>query len=65
VRRPAGDRLSYGWDFTDEAGAHVPDGVYCLVLEGTLFWGSNVRYEAVLDMANLQPGPVAVEEIRS
>lgn len=65
MRRPAGDRLSYGWDFTDEAGAHVPEGVYCLVLEGTLFWGSNVRYEAVLDMANLQPDPVAVEEIRS
>lgn len=54
---PAGGRLSYGWDFTDEAGARVPDGVYRLVLEGTLFWGSNVRYEAVLDMANLQPGP--------
>lgn len=62
---PAGGRLSYGWDFTDEAGARVPDGVYRLVLEGTLFWSSNVRYEAVLDMANLQPGPVAVEEIRS
>lgn len=62
---PVGGRLSYGWDFTDEDGARVPDGVYRLVLEGTLFWGSNVRYEAVLDIANLRPGAVVVEEIRS
>lgn len=62
---PAGGRLSYGWDFTDEAGNRVPDGTYRLVLEGTLFWGSSVRYEAILDMADLRPGPVAVEEIRS
>lgn len=62
---PAGGRLSFEWDFTDEGGERVPDGAYRLVFEATLFWSSNVRYEAAIDTGGLRPGPLAVGEVRS
>lgn len=62
---PMDGRLSYAWDLTDDSGARVPDGRYTIVLEATLFWASNVRYEAAVDLGRVESGDLSVTEIRS
>ena len=49
---PGQGRLTYLWDFTDELGQAVPEGVYRVYVEGTFFWESDVVYTAVIDTAN-------------
>lgn len=43
---PRAGRQSFVWDFTDSAGASVPEGTYRCYVEATLYWGSSVRYYA-------------------
>ena len=50
---PGQGRLSYLWDFTDDLGQQVPEGVYTIHVEGTFFWESDVVYTAIVDTANL------------
>lgn len=57
--------LAYAWDLADDSGARVADSTYKVVLETTLFWGSSVRYEATVDLANASAGDLDVAEMRS
>ena len=53
------------WDFTDDNGNIVAEGVYTLKLEGTLYWTSNVVYSAQIDISNLETGALSVTKVRS
>ena len=61
---PGQGRLSYLWDFTDDLGQQVPEGVYTIHVEGTFFWESDVVYTAVVDTAKLAD-EIAVEMERT
>ena len=59
---PGQGELVYVWDFTNQSGVRVPDGIYTVHVEGTFYWESDVLYTAVIDTAN--PGneiPVEME----
>ena len=62
---PSEGHLSYYWDLTDQTGNRVPDEVYTVYLEGTLFWESNVLFSAVIDTGRTEPGDLPVEMLRS
>lgn len=62
---PSAGRLTYFWDLTDQNGDRVPDGVYTVYLEGTLYWESNVLFSVVIDMQTAEPGELPVEMLRS
>lgn len=55
---PDGGKLSYAWDLRDNKGKKVQSGTYKLVLEGTLYWGSNVRYTAKINLKKAKKGKV-------
>lgn len=57
--------LAYAWDLADDSGERVTDGTYKVVFEATLFWGSSVRYEAIVDLANASADDLEVTETRS
>ena len=50
---PGQGELVYIWDFTNQVGERVPDGVYTVHVEGTFYWESDALYTAVIDTANL------------
>ena len=59
---PGQGELVYVWDFTNQSGERVPDGIYTVHVEGTFYWESDVLYTAVIDTTN--PGneiPVEIE----
>ena len=59
---PGQGELVYVWDYTNQPGERVPDGVYTIHVEGTFYWESDVLYTAVIDTTN--PGkeiPVEME----
>ena len=59
---PGQGELVYVWDYTNQPGEHVPDGIYTVHVEGTFYWESDVLYTAVIDTTN--PGkeiPVEME----
>ena len=59
---PGQGELVYVWDFTNQSGERVPDGIYTVHVEGTFYWESDVLYTAVIDTTN--PGneiPVEME----
>ena len=59
---PGQGELVYVWDFTNQSGERVPDGIYTVHVEGTFYWESDVLYTAAIDTAN--PGneiPVEIE----
>lgn len=60
---PSSGQHEFLWDLTDAYGERVPEGRYAIYLEGTLFWSSNVLYQAELDTA--LPGELTVSEARS
>ena len=62
---PSAGSLTYSWDLTDQNGDRVPDGVYTVCLEGTLYWESNVLFIAVIDTRATEPGELPVEMLRS
>ena len=53
------------WDLTDENGQRVPDGRYCIRLEGTLYWSSNVLYTGMIDLKETAPGELEITIERS
>ena len=61
---PAQGELVYVWDFTNQSGERVPEGVYTVHVEGTFYWESDVLYTAVIDTANPANG-IAVEMERT
>ena len=50
---PRPGELVYVWDFTNEAGEKVPEGIYTIHVEGTFYWESDVLYTAVIDTAQV------------
>ena len=52
------------WDMTDSDGNRVPDGIYTLKIEGTLYWESNILYTAIID-TNSEEKAVEVQSVRS
>ncbi|MBQ6660949.1 MAG: DUF2271 domain-containing protein [Lachnospiraceae bacterium] len=56
---------SFPWDLTDENGDRVPDGVYTVKVEGTLYWESNILFSSQVDIGSPISGDLAVTEIRS
>ena len=62
---PGTGAQSFSWDMTDEEGNCVPDGVYTVLVEGTLYWSNTVLYTAELDTTDAIGGELAVTETRS
>ena len=62
---PSAGSLTYSWDLSDQNGDRVPDGIYTVYLEGTLYWESNVLFSAVIDTRATEPGELSVEMLRS
>ena len=62
---PMAGTQTYSWDLTDVVGNPVPDGVYRIMVEGTLYWSSTVLYTAELDTATAAAGDLPVTELRS
>ena len=50
---PRPGELVYVWDFTNEAGEKVSEGIYTIHVEGTFYWESDVLYSAVIDTAQV------------
>ena len=48
---PRAGKQTFVWDMTDANGVRVSDGIYRIMLEGTLYWESNVLCTAVLNTA--------------
>ena len=62
---PGGGVQTFSWDMTDAEEKTVPDGVYRIMVEGTLYWSSTVLYTAELDTATAKAGDLTVSETRS
>ena len=62
---PRAGAQQFTWDMTDAKGNPVPDGVYKIMVEGTLYWSSTVLYTAELDSATAAAGELPVTERRS
>ena len=62
---PSAGHLTYSWDLTDQNGNRVPDGIYTVYVEGTLYWESNVLFSTSLDTRETEPGELTVERMRS
>ena len=62
---PGSGKLTFSWDLTDANGDRVPDGIYTIKVEGTLYWSSTVLCTAELDTANAVAGELTVKETRS
>ena len=59
---PGQGELVYVWDFANQSGERVPDGIYMVHVEGTFYWESDVLYTAVIDTTNLgNEIPVEIE----
>ena len=62
---PAPGTQHFEWDLTDNDGQIVQEGKYCIKLEGTLFWSSNVLYTGMIDIGITAPGELEVSVERS
>ena len=62
---PDEGHLVYSWDMTDEDGRRVPDGVYTICVEGTLFWESNVLFSTQVETGKAESGDLPVKTVRS
>ena len=62
---PQAGHVTYVWDITDDAGNRVADGVYRIIIEGTLYWSSNVLYTAEIDLSNATEGTLEFSVTRS
>ena len=59
---PRPGELVYVWDFTNEAGEKVSEGIYTVHVEGTFYWESDVLYTAVINTTQLAEDiPVEME----
>ena len=62
---PQAGHVTYLWDITDDAGNRVDDGVYRIIIEGTLYWSSSVLYTAEIDLSNATEGTLEFSATRS
>ena len=52
-------------DLTDSSGIPVPEGVYRICIEGSLYWESSAFFSAEIDLSHPEPGALLVTETRS
>lgn len=62
---PQAGKQSFVWDMTDANGVGVSDGIYRIMIEGTLYWESNVLCTAVLNTEEVTAGNLPVTIVRS
>jgi hypothetical protein len=62
---PSTGTLTLSWDMTDMDGSRVPDGIYTVKVEGTLYWGSNVLYTAQINTIDAVNRELPVTMLRS
>ena len=51
---PQSGKLEFVWEFTDSNGEPVPDGRYRILLEGNLYWESEILYTIEFDLSQGQ-----------
>lgn len=47
---PASGQQRFVWDLTDAKGNQVPDGIYIVKVEGSLYWEDSILYSAEIDL---------------
>ena len=47
---PASGQQRFKWDLTDAKGNLVPDGIYTVKIEGSLYWEDSILYSAEIDL---------------
>ncbi len=47
---PASGQQRFIWDLTDMKGNRVPDGIYTVKIEGSLYWEESILYSAEIDL---------------
>lgn len=62
---PRTGKQKFTWDLTGSDGRKVPDGIYFVKLEGTLYWSSNVLYSSQIDISGGDIKTGEVQESRS
>ena len=62
---PQVGKQSFVWDMTDANGVGVSDDIYRIMIEGTLYWESNVLCTAVLNTEEATAGNLPVTIVRS
>jgi len=49
---PKASQLSYIWNLKDSQGNTVPDGIYYLLIEGSLCWDNRVIYSTDIEVGD-------------
>lgn len=62
---PRQGSLVFTWDLTDDSNAPIPDGVYHIFMEGSLYWDSSILFSAEIDLSQLESGALTVTEERN
>ena len=62
---PQAGEQHFTWNLTDDNNTKVPSGKYYIILEGTLYQGSNVLYIGTVDLDKLTKGELEVKMERS
>ena len=58
---PASGQQKFVWNLTDVKGNQVPDGIYTVKIEGSLYWEDNILYTAEIDLGKEHSGTVDVQ----
>ncbi len=58
---PVSGQQKFVWNLTDSKGNQIPDGIYTVKIEGSLYWEENILYTAEIDLGKDQPGTVDVQ----
>lgn len=62
---PNSGTLAYSWDMTDNNGEPVPEGIYVVKTERTLYWSSNILYTAEINTEDTPAGRLKAQSVRS
>ena len=62
---PQSGKLEFIWDFTDSNGEQVPDGRYRILMEGNLYWESEILYTIEFDLEQGQVHGITTDMDRS
>lgn len=62
---PASGQQRFVWDLTDARGNQVPNGIYTVKIEGSLYWEDSILYTAEIDLGKDNSGTVNVQTLSS